>query len=102
MVRSFGTCDHGPEYHKSGSCWHILDIKKDGTPVYCKCVHHKGNHKSFAELGYLEPQAEDWLIPKKCSKCSQVFTLHKDARHCASCIDIIDAEEAMKRLNIVA
>ena len=102
MVNSHGSCDHSQEDHFAGTCHHILDIKKDGTVVYCNCVHHKGNHKSFDELGYLEKSSQDWMIPKKCPGCEQVFTLYKDEERCQNCKDIAETEEALFRIALLA
>ena len=80
-----GTCDHPESDHRNGTCHHVLDIKKNGTVVYCFCVLNKGNHKSFAELGYLEPVKDDWMMPKNCVSCDDEVTLHIDEVICSPC-----------------
>ena len=66
-----GHCEHPPEDHNGGTCWHIVkeDLKdKQTNDKYCPCKMSDESIKSWSAIEAYE--GKGWMEPDKCQKCN--------------------------------
>ena len=67
----FGHCEHPPEDHHEGTCWHIVKPELKDQPTnrkYCDCKQHDDELiKSFSDIEKYE--GKGWMEPDACPKC---------------------------------
>ena len=101
LRKKTGCCNHDQDFHRSGTCWFVLSVNKKGISKFCECVCSKGNHKPYVELGHLEQQLNDWMMPIKCNRCGKDSLVREGVLHCTNCVDTIQTEKRLLELQSI-
>ena len=97
----YGDCDHSPEDHEAGVCWHIVDKSLIDVPddnKFCGChknaeLNHdwdiKKRRNPIDGEGWMDPHIgtkdEAIMITKVCKVCRNVLLIRVDSDACSSC-----------------
>jgi len=84
----FGKCDHDKEEHKHGSCFHITQEQFqdfETNKKYCPCILEEDNIKLFADLGFMEPDKNDFMVTKTCKLCKKDSLININEDKCNFC-----------------
>ena len=81
-------CDHPDSLHQEGLCWKVTNPELEDQPTnkkYCPCASNKGLIRTYARTGYMEAEAHDQMVTKKCDVCSIEGLFRIDNSICSSC-----------------
>ena len=81
-------CDHPDSLHDEGLCWKVTNPELEGeqnNKKYCPCASNKGLIRRFGKVGYMEPEAHDQMVTKKCDVCGIEGLFNVDNSICLSC-----------------
>ena len=97
----YGDCDHSPEDHESGVCWHVVDKSLIDVPddkKFCGChknaeLDHsweiKKRRNPIDGEGWMDPHIgtkdEAIMITKVCKVCRNVLLIRVDSDVCSNC-----------------
>lgn len=90
----FGQCEHTPEEHEGGVCWHITNNELADKPTnrkYCSCKREPDFIRTWAQIekhegkGWMEPTPRDIMITKECKNCKAVSLIRVDLHLCFNC-----------------
>jgi len=93
----FGDCEHPPEDHEAGLCWHIVDTKLVDVPTtkkFCPCHRSSGLDYGWDLLkqrnpinkdGWMEVLPNDLAITKRCGNCKKLCLINVDVDICHAC-----------------
>lgn len=93
----FGDCEHPPEDHEAGLCWHIVDTKLVDVPTtkkFCPCHRSSGLDYGWDLLkqrnpinkdGWMEATPNDLMITKRCGNCKNLRLIRVDMELCHTC-----------------
>ena len=97
----YGDCEHLPEDHEAGVCWHIVDKSLIDVPddsKFCGChknaeLDHsweiKKRRNPIDGEGWMDPHIgtkdEAIMITKVCKLCRDVLLIRVDSDVCSSC-----------------
>ena len=89
-----GHCEHPPEEHDGGVCWHITDPDLKDLPTnkkYCQCKREPEFIRSWEQIekhegkGWMEATPLDIMVTKECKNCKAVALIRVDSSLCCNC-----------------
>ena len=81
-------CDHPDSLHKEGLCWKVTNPELEGEPTnkkYCPCSENKELIRTYERVGYMEAEAHDQMVTKRCEVCNIEGLFKVDSAICGSC-----------------
>ena len=90
----YGHCEHKPEEHDGGLCWHITDLELEDKPTnakYCSCRRLPEFIRTWEQIekhegkGWMEPDAHDIMVTKERKNCKSISLIRVDKHLCCNC-----------------
>ena len=86
--KSHTGCDHPDSLHDEGLCWKVTNPELEDLPTnkkYCPCTDNKTLIRTYERVGYMEAEAHDQLVTKRCDVCNIEGLFKVDSAVCGSC-----------------